>query len=382
MVPLFSIVIPTKNRPNLLKDAVLSVLFQDFKDYELIVSDNSSNNATKLVISDFVKFKQLKYLRPPVEMNMPTHFEWATKQATGKYVLLLTDRSVLVQGALSKLSNLINKYKTIQVIVYPWLLFDEKRRIFCGTKFSKIDAGYRTSSTVLAKFLKEPGNFYGIPRGLNTCYSTRLAECIRKKYGQLFMLINPDFTFAFLTLSQVDKILFVDEPLFISQGLSVSTGRDASSSKKYLQDCGVSNLSYVPLKAFLCTNTIFEDFFKIKKLADGNLSSLNINWEAYFITYYKELLYNRISFNQQDFKGFIEEFYTALKQMDINTQNRIRHKILKYKRLSYLRMCLQKYNKIYECAIGIKRKLDFLKIKGLRRPYKNVLEAAGFNKGI
>jgi len=44
-------------------------------------------------------------------MNMPVHFEWATKQATGKYVLLLTDRSVLIQGALSELSDLIQNIK-------------------------------------------------------------------------------------------------------------------------------------------------------------------------------------------------------------------------------------------------------------------------------
>jgi len=53
MIPLFSIVIPTKNRPGLLKDTVSSVLLQNFKDYELIVSDDSSNNTTKLLISDF-----------------------------------------------------------------------------------------------------------------------------------------------------------------------------------------------------------------------------------------------------------------------------------------------------------------------------------------
>jgi len=359
MIPLFSIVIPTKNRPGLLKDTVSSVLLQNFKDYELIVSDDSSNNTTKLLISDFSKCKQLKYLHTPVEMNMPVHFEWATKQATGKYVLLLTDRSVLIQGALSELSDLITKHKTVQAIAYPWLLFDEKRNIFCGAKLPKIDAGFKTSSVILAKFLKDPENLYDIPRDLNTCYSAKLACHIRKKYGQLFMPINPDYTFAFLILSQLDKILFVDKPLFISQGLTASTGH-TSAFKKYLQDLGISNLfSNLPLKAPLFINTVFEDFLKIQKLADGNLSSLKVNWETYFIAYYKELLYKRISFNQQDFKSFVEEFYTALKQIDTSTQDRIRHKIIKYKRLSYLRMCLQGYNTIYECAIGIKRKLDF-----------------------
>ena len=38
--PFFSIVIPTKNRPEYLRESIQSVLLQDFTDYELIVSDN------------------------------------------------------------------------------------------------------------------------------------------------------------------------------------------------------------------------------------------------------------------------------------------------------------------------------------------------------
>ncbi|MBK5567266.1 glycosyltransferase, partial [Ensifer sp. SSB1] len=39
--PVFSVVIPTRNRPDILVDAVASVLEQTFSDLELIVSDNS-----------------------------------------------------------------------------------------------------------------------------------------------------------------------------------------------------------------------------------------------------------------------------------------------------------------------------------------------------
>ena len=48
--PFFSIVIPTKNRPELLRDAIRSVLLQNFDDYELIVSDNFNDERTKKLL--------------------------------------------------------------------------------------------------------------------------------------------------------------------------------------------------------------------------------------------------------------------------------------------------------------------------------------------
>ena len=43
----FTVVIPTRNRPNLVLTAVQSVLEQDCRDFELIVSDNSDPDRTE-----------------------------------------------------------------------------------------------------------------------------------------------------------------------------------------------------------------------------------------------------------------------------------------------------------------------------------------------
>ena len=48
--PLFSIVIPTYNRSELVQGAVRSVLGQTFDDFEVVVSDNCSQDDTREVI--------------------------------------------------------------------------------------------------------------------------------------------------------------------------------------------------------------------------------------------------------------------------------------------------------------------------------------------
>ncbi len=52
-MPLVSVIIPTHNRAHLVERAVLSVLRQTFKDFELLVVDDGSTDATPEVLSGF-----------------------------------------------------------------------------------------------------------------------------------------------------------------------------------------------------------------------------------------------------------------------------------------------------------------------------------------
>ena len=47
--PFFSITIPTFNKPDYLQSAIGSVLLQDFNDFEIVVSDNSSDNKSEKI---------------------------------------------------------------------------------------------------------------------------------------------------------------------------------------------------------------------------------------------------------------------------------------------------------------------------------------------
>lgn len=60
--PFFSIIIPTYNRKTLLKIAVDSVLRQSFEDWELLVIDDGSTDATQQDIKK-VKDRRLRYIR-------------------------------------------------------------------------------------------------------------------------------------------------------------------------------------------------------------------------------------------------------------------------------------------------------------------------------
>ena len=60
--PTVTVYIPTYNRCGMLKGAIESVLAQSFEDFELIISDNASEDDTGAIVSSF-NDSRIVYLR-------------------------------------------------------------------------------------------------------------------------------------------------------------------------------------------------------------------------------------------------------------------------------------------------------------------------------
>jgi hypothetical protein len=98
--PLFSIVIPTYNRSELVQGAVRSILDQTFDDYEVVVSDNCSQDDTRAVIAG-IQDPRVRYVRTPTHGVIAESWEFARSQARGKLVMMLSDDDALVANALA-----------------------------------------------------------------------------------------------------------------------------------------------------------------------------------------------------------------------------------------------------------------------------------------
>ena len=101
---LLSIAIPTYNRATYL-DLCLSQLCEQTdrigKDIELIVSDNASPDATTQIVEKYCDSDvPIKYVRNMENIGADANILQCYKLATGKYVLLLADDDLIVDGAL------------------------------------------------------------------------------------------------------------------------------------------------------------------------------------------------------------------------------------------------------------------------------------------
>lgn len=90
--PLVSIGIPAYNRAALLKRSIESALNQDYKNIEVIVSDNASTDDTESVCNYYCsKDSRVKYIRQPVNKGPTNNFAATLSHATGEFFMWLGD---------------------------------------------------------------------------------------------------------------------------------------------------------------------------------------------------------------------------------------------------------------------------------------------------
>lgn len=121
----FSILLPTKDRLELLKYAVKSVLMQNYDNWELIISDNCSS----VDIRSWVKTigdDRVMYIRQESPLSVTENWNAANDAASGDYKIMLGDDDALLPGALRLLDEKITEYGSPDLIVFPGYTYLQK----------------------------------------------------------------------------------------------------------------------------------------------------------------------------------------------------------------------------------------------------------------
>lgn len=108
--PKVSVLLPSRNHARFLSEAIGSVLGQDFRDFELIVSDNASNDGSGNIINDFaLRDSRIRFVLHESDLGMVANFNWCLAQARGDYVkFLLADDKLAQPDALSRLVSILD----------------------------------------------------------------------------------------------------------------------------------------------------------------------------------------------------------------------------------------------------------------------------------
>jgi glycosyltransferase involved in cell wall biosynthesis len=118
----FSVLIPTRNRLEYLKLAVESVRRQDFADWEIVISDNCSEQDIGGYVSSLAD-PRIVYAR--TEQSLPVTENWnrALAMSSGEYVVMLGDDDALLQGYFNSASKLIVEFNEPDLIYTKAVLF-------------------------------------------------------------------------------------------------------------------------------------------------------------------------------------------------------------------------------------------------------------------
>ena len=106
--PFFSVVIPNFNHGSYLKDAIDSVLNQDFKDWELLIVDNYSTDNSDEVISSY-NDSRIRVFKIKNKGVIAKSRNLGIKNAQAKWIAFLDSDDIWYFNKLSKLRELTDK---------------------------------------------------------------------------------------------------------------------------------------------------------------------------------------------------------------------------------------------------------------------------------
>jgi glycosyltransferase involved in cell wall biosynthesis len=208
--PIFSVCIPTFNRLGDLKNCIASVIsaaicFQG--NVEIVVSDNASTDGTSLWLQNLelnypnIIFKQYKNIE---NIGAIRNIKKIAKEATGSYIMLLTDDDLLVPSALNILHNCIVDKKTMPPhfvkVANLTFMTKSKRAFFYGLKNTIDD-------------FSNPINFFDIEK-----FSHILSGCVVKNHIGLIERINDSqnvYPSIELCALSAGRCIFLTDPLVI-----------------------------------------------------------------------------------------------------------------------------------------------------------------------
>ncbi|HEY9818188.1 MAG TPA: glycosyltransferase family 2 protein [Candidatus Obscuribacterales bacterium] len=112
--PLVSVIIPTYNRPDYLKDALKSALQQTYRNIEIIVSDNASPDNPQPWI-EALNDPRIQVYRQEQNVGMFANVQSAFLRAKGKYMASLLDDDVWEPDFLDKLVPPLERYPSVAI---------------------------------------------------------------------------------------------------------------------------------------------------------------------------------------------------------------------------------------------------------------------------
>ncbi|MDB5230244.1 MAG: glycosyl transferase family 2 [Chitinophagaceae bacterium] len=89
--PFISICIPAYKRAEYLRQLLGSIAIQSFKDFEVIITDDSNDDSVQEVISQFSGKFQTRYFKNETALGSPENWNAAVKQARGSWIKLMHD---------------------------------------------------------------------------------------------------------------------------------------------------------------------------------------------------------------------------------------------------------------------------------------------------
>lgn len=241
--PKFSIIIPQKNRAEYLVHTLKTCMIQDYPNFEIIVSDDGSNDNSVAVVTELSKRdSRIKLFAHKQHLGMRDNFEFALNQVSEGYVMALGGDDGLVPGAIWKMYEILKQTGkelltwSMAGFVYPDPGTGDNGNIIFAKRRKSTDVRILKSTDFLNKIAKtfeyqidECPMFY-----MKGIASIDLVKKVKSRTpdGSFYYCPTPDGFSGVVLAGEVVDYAYTDEPLSIVGNTKKSQGRNYYSTEK------------------------------------------------------------------------------------------------------------------------------------------------------
>ena len=195
-LPLLTVVVPTRARVATLPFTLATILDQRSRAFEVIVSDNCSQDGTREAV-ERIADERVTYLDTGRRLTMTDNWEYAVGHARGRYVLFVGDDDAILPGAIDRLEPSLER-GTASILTWPLMFY---RWPIDGAPAS---ASFRASDSAAAagtidvrrraRFAMRMGSWrhYAVPTIYHSAFHHSLVQAIRDRTGRVFHTMTPD----------------------------------------------------------------------------------------------------------------------------------------------------------------------------------------------
>ncbi|GFP74200.1 glycosyltransferase family 2 protein [Clostridium fungisolvens] len=268
MNPYVSVIIPTYNRINTISNTIDSVLAQTYRDYEIIIIDDNSNDNTKDIIDRYVqRYQFITYHKHTTNKGGSGARNTGAKLAKGTFLSFLDSDDQWIDTKLEKEVACLKNDSTIDMLYSNMYLVDVEKR-----------------TTTLYRQDEYEDKYYGM-LCKNIIGSTSLITIKKKVFDSVggFKEGLPscqDWDF-YLNVAREYKIIKIDEPLlkYYIHSNSISGNMDKAIAGHRLILEKVSNLisdneTYIKRKNNILSNqylNIANIYMKFRKFNEAKV---------------------------------------------------------------------------------------------------------------
>lgn len=231
--PLFTVIIPQKDRAEYLIHTLRTCMIQDYPNFEIIVSDDcSEDNSVEVVRELMKKDSRIKLFAHDHHLGMRNNFEFALNQIRSGYVMALGGDDGLVPGCIWRMFEILSSTKrelltwTPAGFTYPDYeggrnIFYVKRRKKYGVKFLKSEIFLnKLAQTFL--YLTDDCPMLFMKGVASTALIDRVKS--RTKDHSFYYCPTPDGFSGVVLAGEVEDYAFTYEPLSLVGSTNKSQG--------------------------------------------------------------------------------------------------------------------------------------------------------------